>query len=149
MSLTVQEDEDDTAPRRGRAVSLARTESDYSPAASPVRKAKAPAQRPRQLQEGRPPAPKGQKEGGPCAVCFATSKHAVPVDALRKASLLLTLTSCACMYPCHPCDGNCKSSWDGVWEHVTVRQTVVSYALLYIVLLQCNVSTDTFNKYTD
>ncbi|KAL0048937.1 hypothetical protein WJX82_002776 [Trebouxia sp. C0006] len=66
------EDEDDTAPRRGRAVSLARTESDYSPAASPVRKAKAPAQRPRQLQEGRPPAPKGQKEGGPCAVCFAT-----------------------------------------------------------------------------
>ena len=98
MSLTVQEDEDDAAPRRGRAVSLARTESDYSPAASPVRKAKAPAQRPRQPQEGRPPAPKGQKEGGPCAVCFATSKQAVSVDAPFKPSLLLTLMSCACMH---------------------------------------------------
>ncbi|KAA6425109.1 MAG: hypothetical protein FRX49_05283 [Trebouxia sp. A1-2] len=66
------EDEEDAAPRRGRAVGLARTESDYSPAASPVRRAKAPAQRSKQSQEGRPPAPKGQKEGGPCAVCFAT-----------------------------------------------------------------------------
>ncbi len=97
MSPIIQEDEEDAVPRRGRAVSLARTESDYSPAASPVRKAKAPAQRPRQLQEGRPPAPKGQKEGGPCAVCFATSKHAVSVDAPSKPFLLLILTSCACM----------------------------------------------------
>lgn len=76
VMLLLQEDEEDATPKRGRAASQARAESDYSPSASPVRRAKVPAQRPRQPQDGRPPAPKGQKEGGPCAVCFATSKQA-------------------------------------------------------------------------
>ena len=79
--LLLQEDEEDATPKRGRATSQARAESDYSPSASPVRRAKAPAQRPRQPQDGRPPAPKGQKEGGPCAVCFATSKQACAVSS--------------------------------------------------------------------
>lgn len=63
--------------RGGAAQAIAAEEeeeyTDYSPC--PARKGRAAGpKKTKQVQEGRPVYPNRKKEGGPCALCFATSK---------------------------------------------------------------------------
>lgn len=74
--MILQEEEVEVGGRRGRAAAAqARAEEEDYVEYIPVRRAKPQGpDRPRQGQEGRPLPAKGQKEGGPCAVCYATSR---------------------------------------------------------------------------
>ena len=76
----LQEEEAEFGVRRGRVNAQTRADEEEYVEYSPAKKTKAAeGGKARGRQEGRPAGGKGaQKEGGPCVICYCTSKLAHP-----------------------------------------------------------------------